>query len=247
MEDPYWFWATGSKVKVKFGNICSRSCVVGRVGTTSLWAWYRVQFLPYHFQTPHVSCLWWEETYWFWVVGSKVKANFCILFIKPCGHDTDYSFAQLFSNFICKLWIMRGGTLLILVVGSKVKVNFGALAVKPCGHDKDYSVLLITFKLQKQLVGNERRNPVALGLQGKRSSLALCLGNIVVPTRASFFVQLLSNFTCKLLRGGTLLVFILSHRVQGQSQFWDSACGNLLEHRLQFLPYHFQASDVSCG
>ena len=39
-------------------------------------------------------------------------------------------FAQSFSNFSCKLWMMRGGTLLIFshgVTGSKVKVNFGTM------------------------------------------------------------------------------------------------------------------------
>ena len=37
----------------------------------------------------------------------------------PCGHDIDYSFSQSFSNFTCKLLMMRGGTLLILGNGVK--------------------------------------------------------------------------------------------------------------------------------
>ena len=41
-------------------------------------------------------------------------------------------FAQSLSNFTCKLWMMRGGTLLILDHGSKVKVNFGTLCIRPC-------------------------------------------------------------------------------------------------------------------
>ena len=66
----------------------------------TLWTRYRLQYLPYHFQTSHVSCGWWEEEhspwweeepYWFWVTGSKVKVNFGTLCIRPCGHDTDYS------------------------------------------------------------------------------------------------------------------------------------------------------------
>ena len=56
----------------------------------ALWAQYRLQFLPNHFQTSHVSCVWWEEEpYWFWVTGSKV--NFGNLCIRPCGYNTDYS------------------------------------------------------------------------------------------------------------------------------------------------------------
>ena len=34
-------------------------------------------------------------TYWFWVTGSKVKVNFCTLYIRPCGQDTDYSFSPI--------------------------------------------------------------------------------------------------------------------------------------------------------
>ena len=87
----------------------------------TLWTRYRQQFLPNHFQTSHVSCGWWEEEpYWFWVTGSKVKVNFGTLCIRPCGHDTDYSFfAKSLSNFTCKLWMMRGGTLLNLGHGVK--------------------------------------------------------------------------------------------------------------------------------
>ena len=51
--------------------------------------------------------------------GSKVKVNFGILYIKPCGHDSDYSFAQSLSNFTCTFTMMRGGTLLIMGHGVK--------------------------------------------------------------------------------------------------------------------------------
>ena len=47
-------------------------------------------------QTPHAHSPWWEEEpYWFWVTGSKVKVNFGTLCIRPCGHDTDYSFCPI--------------------------------------------------------------------------------------------------------------------------------------------------------
>ena len=81
----------------------------------TLWAKYRLQFLFNHFQTSFVSCGWWEEDpYQFWVMGSKVKVNFCILCIKPCGTKQTTILVQSLSNFIWKLWMMRGGTLLIL-------------------------------------------------------------------------------------------------------------------------------------
>ena len=37
----------------------------------TLWAQYRLQFLPNYFQTLHVDYGWWrEDPYWFWVMGS---------------------------------------------------------------------------------------------------------------------------------------------------------------------------------
>ena len=62
----------------------------------TLWTRYRLQFLPNHFQTSHVSCgSWEEEPYWFWVTGSKVKVNFGTLCIRPCGHNSDFSFCPI--------------------------------------------------------------------------------------------------------------------------------------------------------
>ena len=62
----------------------------------TLWAEYRLQFLSDLFQTSHVSWGWWEEeSYLFWVMGSKVKVNFGTLCIRPCGQDTDYSFCPI--------------------------------------------------------------------------------------------------------------------------------------------------------
>ena len=81
----------------------------------TLWAWYRLQFLPNHFETSHAHCWWWEEEpYWFWVTGLKVKVNFGILYIRPCGHDTDYSFCPFTSKLYMLVVDDEGGTLLIL-------------------------------------------------------------------------------------------------------------------------------------
>ena len=62
----------------------------------TLWARYTLQFLPNHFQTSHVSCGWWKkEPYGFGFTGSKVKVKFGTLCIRPCGHDTHYSFSPI--------------------------------------------------------------------------------------------------------------------------------------------------------
>ena len=54
----------------------------------TVWAQYILPLYSDHFQTSHVSCRWWEEEpYWFVVTGSKVKVKFGILCIKPCGHN----------------------------------------------------------------------------------------------------------------------------------------------------------------
>ena len=77
----------------------------------TLWTQYRVQLLPDHFQTSHVSCwLWEEESYWFLVTVSKVKVN---------SRIQTKVLAQSLSNFSCMLWMMRGGSLLILAHGVK--------------------------------------------------------------------------------------------------------------------------------
>ena len=79
----HWFWVTGSKVN--FGSVYK-----------TLWAGYRLQFSLNHFQTSNGSWGWWEEElYWFWITGSKVKVNFGTPCVRPCGHNTDYSFYQI--------------------------------------------------------------------------------------------------------------------------------------------------------
>ena len=180
----------------------------------TLWAQYRLQFYFNHFQTSHVSCGWWEEeSYWFWVTGSKVKVIFGTLCIKPCGLDTDYTFTPItfklhmsfvddenrnpikfgswgqrsrstlalcvenlvgtiqttvllrsLWNFTCRFWMIRG-------------VIFGTLCIKTCGHYTDYSFCPITFKLHMHIVDDKRRNPIYFGsrVQRSRSTLAFCV------------------------------------------------------------------------
>ena len=103
----------------------------------TLWAQYRQQFLPDHFQPSPVIYRWWEEEpYWFWVMGSKVKVNFGTLCVKPCGHYTDCSLSPF--TFKLHMQIMddeRRKSLLIF--GSEVKVIFCTMCycIKSCGHN----------------------------------------------------------------------------------------------------------------
>ena len=75
-------------------------------GNETLWTRYRIQFLPNPFQTSFARCWWWEkEPYWFWITGSKVEVNFGTVLMKPCGHDTDYSFCPIiFQTSYVSCW-----------------------------------------------------------------------------------------------------------------------------------------------
>ena len=127
-------WLTGSKVKVNFGTLYK-----------TLWTRFRLQFLPNHFQTSHVSCGWWEEEpYWFGFTGSKVKVNFVTLCTRPCGQDTDYSFCpitfKLHSQVSYGWW--EEEPYWFRFMGSKVKVNIGTLCIRPYGHNTDFTCKL---------------------------------------------------------------------------------------------------------
>ena len=89
----------------------------------------------------------------------------------------------------------------------------------PCGNDTDYSFRPITFKLHMFVYYDEGRNPIDLG-QRSRSTLALCLWNLVGKIQTTYFALSLSNYTCQLLmmRGRTRL--ILGHGVKGQGQLY---------------------------
>ena len=97
----------------------------------TLWARYRLQFLPNYFQTSHAHCWWWEEElYWFWVTGSKVKVNFCTLCIKPCGHDTDYSFTPI--TFKLHMSVVDGEKRNPIYFGPQGQMPWSTLAPPPC-------------------------------------------------------------------------------------------------------------------
>ena len=71
------------------------------------------------------------------------------------------------------------GILLILGHGVKGQGQIWYLSIihVPCGHNADYSFSPITFKLNMQVVDDERKNPVNFESQGQwsRSTVALCV------------------------------------------------------------------------
>ena len=71
---------------------------------------------------------------------------------------------------------------------------------------------------------DERRGPIDFGSRDQRSksTLALCVLDLVDTIPTTDLAQSLSDFTCKLwmMRGGT--ISILGHGVKGQCQHWHS-------------------------
>ena len=88
-------------------------------------------------------------------------------------------------------------------------VHASVCRASSCGRDTDYSFWPITFKFHMYFAYDERRNPIDFGSRGQRSrsTLTLCLWNLVGKIQTTVFALSLSNYTCQLLmmRGGTLL------------------------------------------
>ena len=123
-------------------------------------------------------------------------ALFGTLCIRPCGHNSDFSFCSL-SNFTCTFTMMRRETLLNWVTGTfKLHMHihhdekrnpidfgvkgstlalFGTLCIRPCGHNSDFSFCSITFKLHMHIHHDEKRNPIDFGSRGQRSRSTLAL------------------------------------------------------------------------
>ena len=106
--------------------VCPCVCPCVCPSRSALWAQYKLQILPHHFQTSHVSCSWWEEEpYWFLVTESKVKVKFGTLSIKPCGHKYRQQYLPNHfqtSHASCGWW--EEEPYWFLVTGSKGNVNF---------------------------------------------------------------------------------------------------------------------------
>ena len=144
----------------------------------TLWTRYRLQCLPNHFQTSHVSCGWWkEEPYWFWVTGSKVKVNFGTVYKTLWTQKRLQFFPNHFQTSHAHSPWCEEEPYWFWVTGSKVKVSFGTLCIRPSEHDTEYSFCPITFKLNMWVSDDEKRNPINFGSPGQRSrsTLALCV------------------------------------------------------------------------
>ena len=83
------------------------------------------------------------------------------LSVALCLVDTIQFFSLSLSNFTCKLFMMRGVTLLILVHRVKGQHQFWHSAFETlCGHDIDCSFCPIIFKLIMKVVDDESRNNI---------------------------------------------------------------------------------------
>ena len=188
-EEPYWFWVTGSKLKVNFATLCIIPC-----GHNIDYSFCPITF-KLHMHIHHVErrnpidfgsrgqLLWGDiVTRRSWVVGWV--SGFVSAWVRPtlpCGHDSDYSFCPItFKLHMHSYHDERRNPIdeepyWFWVTGSKVKV--GTLCIRPCGHNSDYSFCPITFKLHMHIHHVERRNPIDFGSRGQRSrsTLALCV------------------------------------------------------------------------
>ena len=91
----------------------------------TLWARYRLQFLPNHFQTSHDRM----NPIDFGSRGQRSRSNLALYLKNLVGVIQATVFAQSLSNFTCKLLMMNGGTLLILGHGVKGQGQIDYLAV----------------------------------------------------------------------------------------------------------------------
>ena len=148
-------------------------------------------------------------------------------------------FVQSLSNFTCKLWIIRGGIYWFRLAGSKVKVSFSILYIKPCGHDTDYSFCPLTFKLNMQVVDDERKNTIDLGLWGPRSTVTLCIKPCRHDTDYSF-CPITFKLHMHIVDDKRRNPF--DFELSGQRSTLGLCLWNLVWFRIQFLSDHFQTS-----
>ena len=85
-EEPYWFWVTGSKVKVNFGTLCIKP-----YGHDTDYSFCPITF-KLHMHIVHDGR---RNRIDFGSWGQRSKSTLTLCWIKPCGHDTDYSFCPI--------------------------------------------------------------------------------------------------------------------------------------------------------
>ena len=86
-----------------YSNAADRGCLSEWVGSCVRWSvlLYLVDTIATTVFAQSLSnficklCMMRGGTYWFGVTGSNVKVNFGTLYIRPCGHNTDYSFCPI--------------------------------------------------------------------------------------------------------------------------------------------------------
>ena len=114
----------------------------------TLWAGYRLQFLPDHFQTSHVSCGWWGGT--LLILGHRVKGQgqlwHSVYKTLWAGYRLQFFLDHFQTSHVsCGWWeeepMMRGGTLFIL--GQRVKMNFAP----PLRWDATLCVVYYKFRI----------------------------------------------------------------------------------------------------
>ena len=109
-------------------------------------------------------------------------ALFGTLCIRPCGHNSDFSFCSI--TFKLHMHIHHDEKRNPIDFGSRGQRSrstlalFGTLCIRPCGHNSDFSFCSITFKLHMQIHHDDRRNPIDFGSRGhrSRSTLSPCEG-----------------------------------------------------------------------
>ena len=167
-EEPYWFWVVGSKVN--FGTLCIKRC-----GHDTDYSFCPITFkhqmqvvdderrIPIDFGSSGQRSR-----------GQRSRSTLTLCVIKPCGHDTDYSFCPI--TFKLQMQVVDDESRKPIDFGSQGQSSTLALCMKPYGHKTEYSFRLITFKLHMYIVHYERRNPIDFGSRGQRSrsTLALC-------------------------------------------------------------------------
>ena len=124
--------------------------------------------MPNYFQSPHVSCGWWEEEpYWFWVTGSKVKVNFGTVY-KTLWEECTIQFeSNLFQTSHVSCWWEEGPYWFLVTAN----VNFGTLCIRHHWHNTDFSLSSIIFKLHMSVMDKKWRNLLILGHRVKGQSV----------------------------------------------------------------------------
>ena len=99
----------------------------------ALWAWYRLQFFPDHFQTSHLHCWWMTRGGTLLILGHGVKGQGQLWHFVCKTLWARYRLQFLPNHFQtshASYWWWEEEPYWFWVAGSKVKVNFNTLLYK---------------------------------------------------------------------------------------------------------------------